>query len=55
MKHIDMRLVTIAIKKQKTQIKRLLEYFGSFSNLQNAPQEEINAVLKKQSTPKESI
>lgn len=39
----------------KAQIKRLLEYFGSFSNLQNAPQEEINAVLKKQSTPKESL
>ena len=46
---------TIANQYSKAQIKRLLEYFGSFSNLQNAPQEEINAVLKKQSTPKESI
>ena len=31
----------------KAQIKRLLEYFGTFNNLQQASQEQINDVLKK--------
>lgn len=40
----------------KAQIKRLLEYFGSFEELQNATKTEIESVLKKrQNHNKESL
>ncbi|WP_300859588.1 excinuclease ABC subunit UvrC [uncultured Helicobacter sp.] len=44
----DTNKVQIMGEKQysKAQIKRLLEYFGSFQTLQNASQEQIQSVLK---------
>ena len=38
----------------KAQIKRLLEFFGTFSNIQNASNEQIQSVLKSRTSSQNS-